>query len=52
VSVSDGQRLADEILAAIAPITREGLTEERAAARAEDGRPADARALWPTRPGT
>ena len=37
---SDGQRLADEILEAIAPITREGLTEERAAARArgEDGR--------------
>ena len=37
---SDGQRLADEILEAIAPITREGLTEERAAARArgDDGR--------------
>ena len=36
---SDAQRLADEILAAIAPITREGLTEERETARAggEDG---------------
>ena len=33
---SDGRRLADEILAAIAPITREGLTEEREAARAAD----------------
>jgi hypothetical protein len=31
---SDGQRLADEILAAIAPFTRDGLTEEREAARA------------------
>ena len=31
---SDGQRLADEILAAIAPFTREGLTDEREAARA------------------
>jgi small conductance mechanosensitive channel len=30
---SDGQRLADEILAAIAPVTREGSTEEREAAR-------------------
>ena len=40
---SDGQRLADEILEAIAPITREGLTEEREAARArgEDGRRGD-----------
>jgi small conductance mechanosensitive channel len=35
---SDGPRLADEILAAIAPVTREGLTEEREAARlGEDG---------------
>ncbi len=30
---SDGPRLADEILAAIAPVTREGLTEEREMAR-------------------
>ena len=30
---ADGPRLADEILAAIAPITREGQTEERLAAR-------------------
>jgi small conductance mechanosensitive channel len=36
---ADGPRLADEILAAIAPVTREGLTEEREAARrGEDGR--------------
>ncbi len=33
---ADGPRLADEILAAIAPVTREGLTEEREAARRED----------------
>jgi small conductance mechanosensitive channel len=33
---SDGRRLADEILAAIAPVTREGHTEEREAARAAD----------------
>jgi hypothetical protein len=33
---SDGPRLADEILAAIAPVTREGLTGERAAARLDD----------------
>jgi small-conductance mechanosensitive channel len=32
-SESDGPQLADEILAAIAPVTREGLTEEREAAR-------------------
>lgn len=30
---ADGPQLADEILAAIAPITREGLTDERLAAR-------------------
>lgn len=30
---SDGPRLADEILAAISPVTREGYTEERVAAR-------------------
>ena len=35
-SDSDGPRLADEILAAIAPVTREGLTEERAVARRDD----------------
>jgi small-conductance mechanosensitive channel len=34
---ADGPRLADEILAAIAPVTREGQTEERRAARREDG---------------
>lgn len=36
---SDGPRLADEILAAIASVTREGATEERVAARTpgEDG---------------
>ena len=33
---ADGPRLADEILAAIAPITREGQTEERLAARLDD----------------
>jgi small conductance mechanosensitive channel len=33
---SDGRQLADEILAAIALVTREGLTEEREAARAAD----------------
>jgi len=33
---SDGPRLADEILAAIAPVTREGQTEERLAARTEE----------------
>ena len=33
---ADGPRLADEILAAIAPITREGQTEERLAARRDD----------------
>ncbi len=33
---SDGPRLADEILAAIAPVTREGQTEERLAARTDD----------------
>ena len=32
-SEADGPRLADEILAAIAPVTREGQTEERLAAR-------------------
>jgi small-conductance mechanosensitive channel len=36
---SDGPRLADEILAAIAPVTREGQTEERLAARTEDDAP-------------
>ena len=30
---ADGPQLADEILAAIAPVTREGQTEERLAAR-------------------
>jgi len=35
---ADGPRLADEILAAIAPVTREGLTEEREAARTGDDR--------------
>lgn len=35
----DGPRLADEILAAIAGLTREGNTEERRAARREDDRP-------------
>ena len=35
-SDSDGPRLADEILEAIAPVTREGHTEERLAARADD----------------
>ena len=34
-SDSDGPRLADEILEAIAPVTREGQTEERLAARAD-----------------
>ena len=33
---ADGPRLADDILAAIAPVTREGLTEEREAARREE----------------
>lgn len=33
---ADGPRLADEILAAIAPVTREGQTEERLAARVDD----------------
>jgi small conductance mechanosensitive channel len=33
---ADGQRLADEILTAIAPVTREGSTEERQAARLGD----------------
>jgi len=33
---ADGQQLADEILAAIAPVTREGQTEERLAARLDD----------------
>jgi small-conductance mechanosensitive channel len=33
---ADGPRLADEILAAIAPVTREGQTEERLAARRDD----------------
>src|SRR5215211_1119303 len=37
-SEADGPRLADEILAAIAPVTREGLTEEREAARTGDER--------------
>jgi len=31
-------RLADEILAAVAPLTREGMTEEREAARLDDSR--------------
>ena len=35
-SEADGPRLADEILAAIAPVTREGQTEERLAARRDD----------------
>ena len=35
---SDGPRLADEILAAIAPIAREGQTMEREVARTDDGR--------------
>ena len=41
---ADGPRLADEILAAIAPVTREGQTQERLAARAadEDARPSGA----------
>ena len=34
---SDGPRLADEILAAIAPVTREGFTEERVLRRSADG---------------
>ena len=38
---SDGPRLADEILEAIAPITREGDTEERVLRRAADGGSAD-----------
>jgi len=33
---ADGPRLADEILAAIAPVTREGQTEERLAARRDE----------------
>jgi small-conductance mechanosensitive channel len=33
---SDGPRLADQILSAIAPVTREGATEERLLARDED----------------
>jgi small conductance mechanosensitive channel len=33
---TDGPRLADEILAAIAPVTREGQTEERLAARLDE----------------
>jgi small conductance mechanosensitive channel len=33
---ADGPRLADEILAAIAPVTREGQTEERLAARTDE----------------
>ena len=37
-SEADGPRLADEILAAIASVTREGLTEEREAARTGDDR--------------
>ena len=46
---ADGPQLADEILAAIAPITREGQTEERLAARMDEddahpGRPAPAAA--------
>ena len=55
---ADGPRLADEILAAIAPVTREGQTEERLAARrarttpARRPRPRPARARRPTRPGT
>ena len=36
---ADGPRLADEILAAIAPVTREGQTEERLAARTDDAEP-------------
>jgi small conductance mechanosensitive channel len=36
-SNSHGPRLADEILAAIAPVTREGETQERAAARVGGG---------------
>jgi len=40
-SESDGQKLADEILEAIAPVTREGQTEERLAARHDDERPRD-----------
>jgi hypothetical protein len=36
-SDSHGPRLADEILAAIAPVTREGATEERALARVDGG---------------
>ena len=35
---SDGPRLADEILAAIAPIAREGQTQERLIARSDTGR--------------
>ena len=35
---SDGPRLADEILAAIAPIAREGQTQERLIARTDAGR--------------
>ena len=34
-SEADGPRLADEILSAIASVTREGLTEEREAARVD-----------------
>jgi small conductance mechanosensitive channel len=38
---SDGPRLADEILAAIAPVTREGDTQERVLRRSVDGSSAD-----------
>src|SRR5215211_8103782 len=39
-SDADGPRLADEVLAALASVTREGDTAERMAARREDGRDA------------
>ena len=35
-SEADGPRLADEVLAAIASVTREGDTDERMAARRDD----------------
>jgi small conductance mechanosensitive channel len=44
---ADGPRLADDILAAIAPVTREGLTAEREAARRHDGDPGDHRGPRP-----
>jgi len=39
---TDGPRLADEILAAIAPVTREGDTQERELRRSDDGDTSDA----------